>query len=205
MVFVSSAIIEDINALQRFGLASMAFFYFDFREDQKKDRNGLLSSVLVQLCHQSDSYSDILSTFYSEHARGSRQPSDDALATCLKNLLKIPGQAPVYLVLDALDECPNASVMPSPREKVLRLVEDLVDSQFSDLRICVTSRPETDIKGVLDPLSFRSLSLHDESGQIWDIEYYIRSVVSTDSIMRKWKAEDKQLVIDVLTEKANGM
>jgi hypothetical protein len=205
MVFTSSAIIEDIDALQRFGLASTAFYYFDFREDQKKNRNGLLSSVLVQLCHQSDPYSDILSTFYLEHARGSRQPSDDALAACLKNLLKFPGQAPVYLILDALDECPNASVMPSPREKVLRLVEDLVDSQISNLRICVTSRSEPDIRGVLDPLSFRSLSLHDESGQIWDIEYYIRSVVSTDSIMRKWKAEDKQLVIDVLTKKANGM
>ena len=51
MVFASSAIIEDIDALQRYGLASLAFYYFDFREDQKKDRNGLLSSVLVQLCH----------------------------------------------------------------------------------------------------------------------------------------------------------
>ena len=71
--------------------------------------------------------------------------------------------------------------------------------------ICVTSRPETDIKSVLYPLSFRVVSLHDESGQIGDIDYYIKSVVNTDLIMRRWNAEDKQLVIDVLTKKADGM
>ena len=205
MLLASSAVIQDIDRMRKSGLASLAFYYCDFSEDVKKDRHGLLSSVLVQLCHQSDSYSDIISTFYSEHARGSRQPSDDALATCLKELLEAPDQAPVYLILDALDECPNTSAMPSPREKVLKLVEELIDLQISKLRICLTSRSETDIKRVLYPLSFRSVSLHDESGQIEDIEFYIKSVVNTDPIMRGWHEEDKQLVIGVLKKKADGM
>jgi hypothetical protein len=55
----SSTIVEDIDAMRKAGLASLAFFYCDFREDQKKDLRGLLSSLLVQLCHQSDSYCDI--------------------------------------------------------------------------------------------------------------------------------------------------
>jgi hypothetical protein len=38
-----------------------------------------------------------------------------------------------------------------------------------------------------------------------DIENYIRSVVNTDPKNRKWKQEDKQAVIDVLTERADGM
>ena len=59
----SSTVIEDIDAMRKAGLASMVFFYYDFREDQKKDLRGLISSLLVQLCHQSDSYSDILSKF----------------------------------------------------------------------------------------------------------------------------------------------
>jgi len=206
MLLASSAVIQDIEAMRKSGLASLAFYYCDFREDVKKDRHGLLSSVLFQLCHQSDSYSDILSTFYSEHARGSQQPSDDALATCLKDLLRTPGQAPVYLILDALDECPNTSALPSPREKVLKLLEELlIDLQISNLRICVTSRSETDIKGVLYPLSFRSVSLHDEIGQIEDIDFYIKSVVNTDPIMRRWNTEIKQLVIDVLTNMVDGM
>jgi len=191
--------------MRKSGLASLAFYYCDFMEDQKKDRRGLLSSMLVQLCHQSDSYCDILSDFYSKHRRGSQQPSDESLFRCLKDLLKMPGQAPVHLIVDALDECPNTSTMPSPREKVLTLVKELVESDLPNLRICVTSRPETDIKAVLDPLTFRSVSLHDEIGQIEDIDYYIKSIVNTDPKMRSWKAQDKQLVIDVLTENADGM
>ena len=204
-MFASSAIIQDVDAMRKSGLASLAFYYCDFMEDQKKDRRGLLSSVLVQLCHQSDSYCDILSDFYLEHRRGSQQPSDESLVRCLKDLLKMPGQAPVHLIVDALDECPNNSAMPSPREKVLTLVKELVESDLPNLRICVTSRPETDIKGVLDPLTFRSVSLHDEIGQIGDIDYFIKSIVNTDPKMRSWKAQDKQLVIDVLTKSADGM
>src|SRR5882757_261359 len=98
-MLASSSIIQDIISMQKAGLASLAFFYCDFREDQKKDLRGLLSSLLVQLGHQSDSYFDILFKFYSEHANGSRHPSDDALVGCLKNLLEIPGLAPVYFIV----------------------------------------------------------------------------------------------------------
>jgi hypothetical protein len=38
-----------------------------------------------------------------------------------------------------------------------------------------------------------------------DINNYITSVVKTDRMMQRWKAPDKQLVIEVLTNKADGM
>jgi hypothetical protein len=205
MVSASSTIIENIDSMRKSGLASLAFFYCDFRENEKRDLRGLLSSVLVQLCHQSDSYCQILSSFYSEHANGSRHPGDDELIRCLKDILAFPGQAPVYLIVDGLDECPNTPDMPSPREKILMLFEDLIESQPSNLRICVTSRLEIDIKFILEPLAFRSVSLHDEGGQTEDIENYIRSIVTTDSKMRRWNPADKELVINVLIKKSDGM
>jgi hypothetical protein len=169
----------------------------------------LLSSLLVQLCHQSDSYWDIIFKLYSEHANGSQNPREDALAGCLKDLLKLPGLAPVYLIVDTLDECPSTSATPSPLasplDEVLDLIEDLIKSKIPNLRICVTSRPITDIKAVLDPLIFRSVSLHDESGQKREIEDYIKSVINKDQKNKMWRAEDKQLVIDVLTDKVDGM
>ena len=204
-VLDSSTIIEEIKTMRKSGLASLGFFYHDFRDEQKKVRSGLLSSLLVQLCHQSDSYSDILTKFYVDHANGSQHPSDAALLRCLTEIVNLPGQAPVYLIVDGLDECPNTSALPSPREKVLDVVKELIELQLPNLRICVTSRPETDIKTFLEPLAPRSVSLHDESGQIEDIERYIRSVVNKDARNRRWKTEDKQLVIDVLIEKADGM
>ena len=191
--------------MRKTGLASLGFFYCDFRDEQKKNLRGLLSSFLVQLCHQSDSYHDLLLKFYSEHAEGSRDPSDDELVEILKALLKLPGLAPVYLIMDGLDECPNTSAIPSPRDKVLNFLGELIESQFPSLRICVTSRPETDIKEVLGPLVFCSVSLHDQSEQKRDIEDYIKTVINTHPKNRKWKAEHKQLVINVLTKKADGM
>jgi hypothetical protein len=205
MALASSTIIENINSMRKSGLASVAFFYCDFREDEKRDLRGLLSSLLVQLCHQSDTYSQILSSFYSEHENGAQHPSDDELMQCLKDILEVPGEAPVYLIVDGLDECSNTSAMPSPRENVLMLVEDLIDSQLPNLRICVTSRPENDIKLALEPLTFRSVSLHDNNGQRKDIDNYIRSVVNADPKMRRWNAADKELVINVLIEKSDGM
>jgi NACHT domain len=205
MVLDSSTIIEEIETMRRSGLASLAMFYHDFREDHKKDFRGLLSSMLIQLCRQSDAYYDLVSKFYSDHENGSQDPGDDELVWCFKNLVELPGQAPIYLIIDGLDECPNTSAMPSPRENVLSLVKQLIESGLNNLRICVTSRPETDIKVILDPLTFRSISIHDEGGQMEDIENYIKSIVNTDPMNRRWKAENKQIVIDVLTKRADGM
>ena len=191
--------------MRKCGLASLAFFYHDFREDQKRDLRGLLSSVLFQFCDQSDSYYDILSKFYSTHRSGVENPSDDALVRCLEDILKFPGQAPIFLIVDALDECSSTSPMPSHREKALELLEKLIELQIPNLRICVTSRPEIDIKVIFEPLTFRSISLQDETGQMEDIERYIKSVVEKDPKNRRWTAEDKQMVIDALTRNADGM
>ena len=205
ILLTSSAIIEDIRTLQKSGLASLSFFYFDFRDDQKKDHRGLLSSLLVQLCDQSDAYSAILSDFYMAHGDGSQHASNKELVECLKDMLRLPGQATVYIVVDALDECPITSDLSSPREKVLELVEELADLQIPNLRICVTSRPEADIVPILESIAFRSISLHAESGQVKDIAEYIRSVIHTSRETRRWEDTDKQLVIDELVKKADGM
>ena len=103
-------------------------------------------------------------------------PATKNFIQCLKDLLEFPGQAAVSLIVD-----PN-------------------------LRICVTSRPQPDVKVVLEPFTFRSVSMHDETGKIADIENYIESVVNADWRTRKWKPRHKGVVIDVLTRRAlNGM
>ncbi|KAI0245844.1 hypothetical protein BJV78DRAFT_1158345 [Lactifluus subvellereus] len=200
-----STIVEDIDSMRKAGLASLAFFYFDFGDDKKKDRRALLSSFIFQLHEQSDSYFKILSDFYSAHRRRSQLPSDDALTRCLKDMLNCPAQAPIYIIVDALDECPNTYGRPSPRQKVLMLVEELVDLHIPDLHICVTSRLEIDIKTIIRPLATHSVSLHNQRGQMQDILDYVRSTVNWDLGMRKWTAEDKELVVDVLSQRADGM
>ena len=107
--------------------------------------------------------------------------------------------------MDALDECPITSTIPSPREEVLELVEELVGLHLPNVHICVTSRPEHDIQAVLGHLTSHPVSLHDETGQQLDIATYVTSFVQSDRRMRRWREEDKDLVIKTLSEKADGM
>jgi hypothetical protein len=187
------------------GLATMAYYYFDFRDVKKQDCYGLLSSLVSQLSAESDPCHNILSQLYSDNMNGRLKPDIDSLKECMKDMLNLPEQGPIYIIVDALDECPNLSGTPSAREEVLELIEELVNLKLPNVNLCVASRPEMDIRLVLEPLTTLKISLHDEIGQKKDITEYINSIVRSDLSMRRWNEEDKQLVVDTLSGKADGM
>ena len=194
-----------MHDLRRIGLVTIAVFYFDFGDRGKQELRYLLSSILVQLCGSSDKFSEILSTLYQNHDRGSRQPSEEGLMECLKKMLRLPGQGTLYLIIDALDECPNSTGYPTSRERVLDAIQALIKLQLPHVHFCITSRPEIDIRDVLDPLTVHNIALHDQAGQNQDIVDYIDHFVRSDPRVRRWREEDKQLVIETLTRKAGGM
>ena len=141
------------------------------------------------------------------HEKGSQQPSIGALTKCLEDMIRASGNVPIYLVLDAVDECPNTKGIPSSRRQVLDLVEKLVKQGLPRLHLCITSRPEADIRTSLEPLTsiFNRICLHDQFGQNKDIVDFVRGVVYSDENMRRWRDEDKKLVIEMLSQRANGM
>jgi hypothetical protein len=183
----------------------MAYFYFDFRDVDKQKLQNLLPSLLTQLSARSDPCHDLLSQLYCTHDRGERKPSDRAMVECLKEMLSVGAQEPTFIILDALDECPIASSIPSPREEVLELVDELVNLHLPNVHICVTSRPEHDIRVVLECLTEHPVSLHDESGQQEDIANFVTAFVRSNQRIKRWRDEDKNLVIKTLSEKADGM
>ncbi|KAN0141605.1 Ankyrin repeat-containing domain protein [Lactarius tabidus] len=201
-----SAIIQHIM-LHDSVTASMAYFYFDFRDVDKKNPGNLLRSLLMQLSSQSEHCADILSRLHSNYKFSKGQPSERALVKCLKDMLMAlsSSQFPTYIILDALDECPNTSGIPTPRDHLLGLLKDLVDLHLQNLHICVTSRLEPDIRTALKPLASGHLSLHDQPGQKRDIAKYVISVVQSDIKMKNWREDDRKLVIQSVSEKADGM
>jgi hypothetical protein len=207
MLLISSTVIEDIKTLCKAGEASMAYFYFDFRNANKQSLRDLLPSLLTQLSARSSPRCDILSELYSVHDNGKNQPSDSDLTQGLEDMLSLPDQRPIYLIMDALDESPISSGIPSARERVLQLLKELVDLGLPNLHICVTSRPEIDIRNAIEPLTSLRVSFHDQTGQKEDIADYVRSIVysNSDTNMKRWKKEDKELVIKTLAERADGM
>ena len=200
-------------SLREAGRSALAYFYFDFRDEEKKqDLRNFLKSLLVQFSSYSNPCCKIISQLHSTHGKGAQQPSNDVLKSCLREMLSVVGlmaqkplRKPIYIIIDALDECPDSSGMPTPREGVLNLLEELLQLGLPNLRICVTSRPEVDIQNALGPLADISISLHDQSGQIKDISDYVRNVAYSDKKMRSWRVDQKELVIEELSNKADGM
>ena len=198
-------IIRDIKSTSNAGSAFLAYFYFDFKDTEKQDLRSLLSSLLIQLSDQSDIFFDTLLSMYSAHKKAAETPTDRSLAECLKDMLTIAGRVPIYIVIDALDECPNDTGIPSSRERVLELLKGLIETCHPNLRLCITSRPEFDIRATLDLLATQQVSLHDESGQKQDIVDYVTAVLHTDKKMMRWRDFERNMVIEKLSEKADGM
>ena len=206
MLLTSSTIIQDIWTMRQTKAANLAFFYFDYQDAAKQDVRNFLSSLLVQLSNQSDRFRDVLPTLFISHDRGSRQPGEDELLQCLRDMIS-QGESPVYIILDALDECPeshDSSELASPRAEVLEIIQGLIGIS-PRLYLCIASRPEMDIRRVLEPLTSHTVSLDKQDGQRQDIAESINFVVHSDSRMREWPEEDKNLVIDTLTQDSRGM
>lgn len=204
-IIISSSIVHDIQADVDANIASMAYFYYDFRDHKKHSVDGFLSSLLVQFCAQSELCCDILSNVYSTHGRGSRRPTNETMRRCLVDMLKCLVQEPAYIVVDALDECPGNPGFPSPRATLLGLFRELVNLQWSNLHICILSDLDPEVEFVLYPLASRRVCLHEESGHSQDIIRYLRWMLSTHPKMKGWKASDKEVVINTLFRKAEGV
>ncbi|KAH9177215.1 hypothetical protein EDB89DRAFT_2090506, partial [Lactarius sanguifluus] len=197
-----SAIIQHIMTLRDAGSASLAYFYFDFRDDQKQNVRDVVTSLLVQLSAYSKPCSDIIYRLYLTHGKGVQQPSNGTLVKHLKEMLIVAVQHPIFIIMDALDGCPDYGIL-TPREAVLNFVMDLVRLKIPNLHICVTSRLEFDIQAKLKPIAVNTISLHDENRR--NIADYVSSVVSSDERVMKWRDEDKKLVVEQLSERADGM
>lgn len=204
-VISSSSIIHDIQADVDANIASMGYFYFDFRDHKKQSVGGFLSSLLMQFCAQSELCCDILSNVYSTHGRGSRSPTNETMRRCLVDMLKCLVQEPGYIVVDALDECPGNPGFPSPRATLLGLFRELINLKLSNLHICILSDLDSEVEFVLYPLASCRICLHEESGHLQDIIHYLRWMLSNHPRMKGWKASDKVVVINTLFRKAEGV
>jgi len=187
--------------MSNLGLASVTYFYF--KDEKKRTRRSLLSSILAQLCYQSDVYYKILSEVHADHQDGGRSPSYKVLKECLVKMINASRQTSIFIIIDAIDECQRTIDTSSARKDVLDLVEEFIDLHCKHLRICITSHPEPDIRSSLYLIAC-SVSLHDEEGQTKDIFDYIAHVINRQE-NSEWTDDDKKFAIETLSQRADGM
>jgi hypothetical protein len=109
----------------------LAYFYFSFRDTEKQKVSNLLSSILSQLVRQADSISDTVRALYDSYHHS--QPPIDRFLSALKSMIEFHRNT--FLIIDALDECPNNS---GEREQLCSTIVEIKEWSASNLHILLS-------------------------------------------------------------------
>lgn len=103
----------------------------------------------------------------------------------------------MFVILDALDEC-------TEREDLLALIDSMAGWKVEKLHILATSRRETDITEILEPLITGQISIQNEIVNA-DIHTHLRERLQNDPKLRKWPAKVRMEIEGALMDGAHGM
>jgi len=183
--------------------AALAFFYFSFTDAKTQNAIEMLCSLIKQICcRRPDTPQSIQSLV--EYKEKGQFPDRKTLENTL--VATIRGFSRVFVVLDALDECPFEN---GEREKLLESVCRVHNQASQNLRLLCTSRRETDIAAVLKPMLSTHLKLDidlsaHKKAIDHDIGLHIDNTFGVEPF-RSWPDEIKSEARAALIEKADGM
>jgi hypothetical protein len=191
-----STVIEDVrHACEQDPDASHAFFYFSFSDDRKQSDGDLLRSLVAQLGWREPGLSMLRQTY--EDARGSVPGPDELeriLLACIRSCSK------VYLLVDALDECPEHD---GTRQGVLARFERLTQDA-PNLMVFATSRELERIRMSMEALPAEPLRVIARAVDA-DIEIYLAKEMSRDRSLGKLSPEMRTLIESSIASQADGM
>jgi hypothetical protein len=183
------------------GTSFVVYYYFSFADVKKRTSRNLLCSILLQIANKLPRIPNALIGLYEDYRHG--EPPISKLMTTLKVVLAIPTQ--VFLVIDALDECPQESSM---RGDMLTKLKNIMSWELANLHIIATSRNEPDIEAYLLPWIESSPAAHALGLLSKDIDLDIRISLQKQLTMelfnREWWIDLKSEVQQALIEGSNG-
>jgi hypothetical protein len=191
-----STAIEDVrHACEQDPDASHAFFYFSFSDDRKQSDGDLLRSLVAQIGWREPGLS-MLRRAYEDAKRSVPGPDEleAILLACVRSCSK------VYLLVDALDECPELNqTLQSVLERLERLTRDA-----PNLRVFATSRELDKIRMSMQALPAEPLRVMTRAVDA-DIQVYVAKEVSRDRSLGKLKPEMRSLIESSIASQADGM
>jgi hypothetical protein len=170
----------------------IAFVYFDHKRTITPEE--VIGSLLNHLLYRKANLSKELTELYSEHMERGTRPTYIELAKILETESRSVSQ--VFIVFDALDECP---VKDDTRTKIL---EEL--RRLPNVRLMVTGRPHvTAIVSRLGDISELQIRARDE-----DINKYARERIHLNENLNRHCLRDqnlKETIRKTVASKAGGM
>jgi hypothetical protein len=184
---------------------AIAYFYFDYSEQETQGVEGMLSSLIKQISARRPCILRAVKEL-SKYKHGGGRPDAEALKTAFAATLR--GFSAVFIVIDALDECP---VLGGKREELLQTLHGIMTSPTisQNLHLFCTSRKDNDIDAAMSPLLYNHASTDIDMGANYnaldnDIRQYIDSALMGDDYI-SWSEDMKAEVREQLIKKADGV
>jgi hypothetical protein len=166
----------------------LAFIYFNYKEQQTLSH--VLGSLLQQLLRRAKSMTPGVRALYERCGDGKRRPTSSELSSLLKS--EALNFSKLFIVIDALDECPSVDDMTS---------KFLLELQRTSPHLLVTSRPhlKSVIEQYLPDANRLEIRARDE-----DIKTYLDEQFRKKHKLRLL-VKDTTEIIKKITDKAKGM
>ena len=171
----------------------IGWVYCIYNETGQTAQN-LLASLLQQFCRQKGSLSPEVLHSYELHCRQNTRP----LVSDISRLLcsEIQHFSKVYIVIDALDECPESD---RTRDVFLNELVKIPSNAY----LLVTSRPNSLIESILTEAKCLEISAHVD-----DVRRHVAARIANEApLMKHITAEPslKDIIISNITERAQEM
>lgn len=179
--------------------SAIAYFYFDFNDPMKQKVHSCLSSILAHLCANINDIPGELETLYNKYYGTMQTATADELVPLLRAMAVTNKFDDIYIVLDAVDECPKGD----ERDELLDLIVEIRSWTDSRCHLLISSREEPDIKRVLTPLLTTPAVSIQGPEVASDIDVYINSQLT--GRLAKFSDEVQSEIKTTLSRGANGM
>lgn len=167
----------------------------------KQQVANFMSSILADLCAQTNDLPDPVQQLYLKCNNGHREPLLSDLVSVF--IAVVPLFEAVFVVIDALDECPTKD---DEREELLKTIKAMHEQSAMNVHLLVTSRRHYDIEAVIGPLAGVAAIQIESAMNDDDIKMYIRSEVQAIGKKNTWWHDNLCTAVEAtLLEGANGM
>ena len=172
---------------------SLAYFYFDYRQQGSQTPGCFIADILRQLTGQLDIFPDFLRELYERYKLEEARLLELELLNALQEIVKLFKRC--FIVIDAFDECVDGDC----RHKILQTLSSLDSAK---LQIFLTSRPHPIEIGKLFQSALHETITASES----DLKTYCHQVIECSQNMRNLLHADlEEEIVETVASKAQGM
>lgn len=185
--------IDHLSQTQASGDTGVTYIFCNYKSEVGINTSYYLAALLKQLVQSRSTLNEPISTLYEQHTRRGTRPSLQEISAALQAVLK--SFSAVYIVIDALDECPNNDGTRNQLLTILRSIQ-----RQTDLRLMVTSRFIPDIEAEFKLIPKLEIRASDA-----DVKRFIRGQIHRLPNCIRRDARLQAVVEEKIAEAVDGM